>query len=409
MRVVYIHQYFRTPNMAGGTRSYEFARRLVSRGHKVMVVTADPIPGSARPGRWRTSVEDGIEVHWVSVPYDNSMPPWRRLIAFIHFVFKASLRAACLPQDVVFATSTPLTVAIPGAWSAFRNRVPMVFEVRDLWPAVPIALGALRSWPLRAMARLLERCAYRWSHSIIALSPDMADGVRDVRPSASVHVIPNACDLELFGRASDVDDALRTKYPWIDDRPIVLYAGTFGRVNGVGYLVDIAIHLQVLLPEAAVVLVGSGAEFSDTRNRALRAGVLDRNCFVLSQVPKEEVAAWFRACAIATSTVIDVPELTANSANKFFDALAAGRPVAINHGGWLAKELEESGAGLILPPVDTCEAARMLAEFLSDRERMARARDAAMKLARSSFDRNALARQVESVLVEASDGRATGQ
>src|SRR4051812_38318102 len=188
MRIVYIHQHYRTPGMSGGTRSHEFARRLVGRGHQVSLITADPSPSAGQTSAWRRTNEAGVDVYWVSVPYDNSMPPWRRIVAFVDFMVKSARLAATLPQDVVFATSTPLTVSIPGAWSASRRSVPFVFEVRDLWPSLPIALGALRSWPAKTAARVLERWSYARADKIIALSPDMAKGVIEVRPDADVTV-----------------------------------------------------------------------------------------------------------------------------------------------------------------------------------------------------------------------------
>ena len=39
MKILYLHQYFNTPQMAGSTRSYEMARRWVAQGHTVHVVT----------------------------------------------------------------------------------------------------------------------------------------------------------------------------------------------------------------------------------------------------------------------------------------------------------------------------------------------------------------------------------
>ena len=143
MRITYLHQYFNTPDMSGGTRSYEMARRLVARGHEVNMVTS-----------WRTddgrkkpfeTVEDGIRVQWLPVPYSNAMSYAQRLVAFGRFVVASTRRAAALPSDIVFATSTPLTIALPAVYAARRQRVPMVFEVRDLWPELPIAMGALRN------------------------------------------------------------------------------------------------------------------------------------------------------------------------------------------------------------------------------------------------------------------------
>jgi len=88
----------------------------------------------------------------------------------------------------------------------------------------------------------------------------------------------------------------------------------------------------------------------------------------------------------------------ANSANKFFDALAAGRPVMINYRGWQAELLEESGAGIVVPPQDTRGAAAQLLDFMQDKQRLAKASSAAMDLANRKFSRDLLARDLISVL-----------
>lgn len=368
------------------------------------MITADAEAGPAAP-RWRKTTEAGFVVHWTPVRYDNSMPPWRRLWAFAQFLFVAARKAATVPQDIVLATSTPLTVAIPGVWSAARNRVPFVLEVRDLWPTVPLAMGVLQSWPMRTAALALERWAYRRSAQVIALSPGMAEGVRRVHPTVPVTVIPNSSDRALFGSPTQADEAIAVENPWLGDRPVVLYAGTFGKANGVSYLVDVAAELRDRVPEALVVLVGGGAEFDLVRQRARQLGVLGKNCHVLSQVSKDQVTAWFRRATVVTSCFIAIPELEANSPNKVFDGLAAGRPIAVNHGGWIAELLERTGAGPVLSR-DPAKAAAELAEFLSDEPRIAAACEAARRLAAEEFDRDELAVTFESVLTAAVAGRA---
>src|SRR4051812_29868117 len=107
MKIVYLHQYFTTPSMHGGTRSYELARRLVGMGHEVHMVTSDTEPAQDAKG-WRETNESGIRVHWLPVPYSNSMKYADRMRAFSHFAINSSHRAMQLAGDVVFATSTPL-------------------------------------------------------------------------------------------------------------------------------------------------------------------------------------------------------------------------------------------------------------------------------------------------------------
>ncbi|HWG98675.1 MAG TPA: glycosyltransferase family 4 protein, partial [Pilimelia sp.] len=351
MKITYIAQYFRTPAVAGGSRCYEFARRFAAAGHEVHVITGEPYPGEAAP-RHGTTVEAGVVVHWLPVPYRNEMRYSRRILAFFQFVAMAATAAARLPTDVVLATSTPLTVALPGAFAARRRGVPMVLEVRDLWPEVPIALGALRSRPARWAARWLEGWAYRRSAHVVALSPGMAEGVRRRDPRVPVTVVPNSADLALFADADRAGRALRAATPWLGDRPLILYAGSFGLVNNLDYLVRMAADLVRTDPQVRIALIGGGRMRDDVADLARRLGVLGRNLFLLGEVSKREVIAYFGACDLAVSTTLNVPALGANSANKVFDAFAAGRPVGVNHGGWLADLLTETGAGLVLPPDD---------------------------------------------------------
>lgn len=132
MRITYLHQYFNTPEMSGGTRSYEMARKLVAMGHEVNMITS----WRENDGKtdWFETEEAGIHVHWIPVPYSNKMGFYERLRAFTKFAVYSSLKAIQLKSDIIFATSTPLTIAIPGVIASKINHIPMVFEVRDLWP-----------------------------------------------------------------------------------------------------------------------------------------------------------------------------------------------------------------------------------------------------------------------------------
>jgi glycosyltransferase involved in cell wall biosynthesis len=111
--------------------------------------------------------------------------------------------------------------------------------------------------------------------------------------------------------------------------------------------------------------------------------------------------AWLSAATIATSVVIDRRALWANSANKVFDALAAGKPVAINHEGWLAALIRQSGCGLVLQVGNVAAAATTLARSIRDSRWLAGSAAAARRLARERFDRDRLAAQLELVLADA--------
>lgn len=401
MRIVYLHQYFNTPDMSGGTRSYEVARRLVGLGHEVHMVTTDR-SGSAGSG-WRETDESGVRVHWTPVPYSNRMGYGARIRSFLAFAMRSARKAASLRPDVVFATSTPLTIALPGAWAARRNEAPMVLELRDLWPRVPIAMGVLTNPVAKAAARWLERFAYRNSARVVAFAPGMRDWVVGMGyPAERTAVVPNGCDLESFPAPARAARAVRDSFDWLGDRPMALYAGTLGVANGVGWLVDVAAAARGLDPEVRFVVLGDGREAEPIRAAAEAAGVLGVNFHMLPAVPKAQVPAWLTASSVSMSLLTGPPCVYEDAgSNKFFDTIACGRPLVANHPGWQCELVKEAGAGIVLDPADHAAAAREIVARVRDAGWLASAGAAARRLAEERFDRAKLVPELERVLVEA--------
>lgn len=400
MHILYLHQYFVPPSASGGTRSYEFARRLVANGHEVHLITSSAfLPHYQATSKVSHTKFDGICTTIIHVPYSNSLPFSQRIRTFFEYAWLASREAAASKADVVFATSTPLTIAIPGIIAKLRHHIPMVFEVRDLWPELPIAVGALKNPLAKAAARGLEWMAYHSAVHIVALSPGMAEGVIRRGISADrVSVIPNSCDLDMFEVHSERGAQVRANLHLEPSQPLIVYAGTFGLINGVDYLVEIADIMQKIAPEVHFLLIGDGAKKEAVIAKAEQAGILERSLTIWNSLPKTQLVDVLAAATIATSLFVPLKPMWNNSANKFFDALAAGKPVAINYGGWQADLLNETGAGIVLPPDDPIEGARHLASFVKDKARLQLAGEASRQLARTRFNRDMMASQLEAIL-----------
>ena len=381
MRILYLHQFFITRAGVGGTRSYEFARRFVARGHAVRMVTA---------GGGHRTVE-GIEVAGVRGGYSDyvsatgvSYP--RRMLAFAQFALAATAEALRGPRpDVIYATSPPLTMALPGLLASMRWRVPLVFEVRDLWPEAPIQMGALRSPPARRLARALERFVYRRSSRVIALSPGIRDGVVAAgAPAATVALVPNAADLDLFSPGER-----RAK------RFTVAYFGTMGEANDLEPVLGAAREL----PDVRFVLMGDGKR----REELARAAPANVELPGAAQ-SKQAVARLAAASSVCLTLFKDVPVLATNSPNKLFDTFAAGRPAIVNMDGWMRDLVEANEAGLHVAagdPHDLAHKVRWLRDHPEEVERIGRN---ARALAERQFDRDELAARALAVLEEVACG-----
>ncbi len=401
MRILYLYMYFVARQGHGMTRAYEFARRLIAKGHDVtMVTSAGYLPDEYKKFTRTTLIDiEGVPTLIIPIPYSNYMSFSQRLRAFFSFALAAAWNCMRRPADVVYASSAPLTIAIPGIAASVWQRIPMVFEVRDLWPELPIAIGALKNPAAIWAARALEWIAYHAARHVVALSPGQAEGVmRRGIDEKHITVIPNCADIDLFDVPESTGAPIRERLGITADQALIVYTGTFGIMNNVGFLVDIAKHMQTIAPDVRFLMIGSGGEFEKVEAKAREIGVLGVNAFIWKPAPKTEIPAVMSAATVATSLFLPVREMWNNSANKFFDALAAGRPIAINYGGWQAELLRETGAGLQISDTDAESAARDLAAFVSDADRVARARIAARELARTRFDRDLMADQLEALL-----------
>jgi glycosyltransferase involved in cell wall biosynthesis len=384
--------------MSGGTRSYEMACRLVSAGHEVHVITSKR-EGLDSHDDWYTSNERGIHVHWYPVPYSNHMGFIQRMRAFVSFANEARKKAVELEGDIIFATSTPLTIALPAVFAAKKHKLPMVFEVRDLWPEMPIAVGALRNPLMCYAAKKLEKWAYRNSEAVVALSPGMKDGVvRAGYPRERVAVIPNSSDNSVFSKNADLAAKFRNERAWLGDSPLLVYTGTIGKVNGVNYLVDLASQLSALNSDIKILVVGDGAERKGVVSRAKEANVFEKNLFFEAKVAKKEIPALLSAATMAAVLFVDLPEMRVNSANKFFDALASSTPVLLNFGGWMHELVKEHSCGLPMWGQSINSVAKDLETQLHDKVWLQNAGDAARALAEDEFDRDLLANQLMAVL-----------
>ncbi len=403
MRILYIHQFFATrESNLGLIRSYEFARRWVAEGHEVTMITSSSrLPEAFDEKLFVTGTIDGITVRSVRVRYSNYMSYARRMWSFLLFTLGATYLAITAGKhDVVFATSTPLTVGIPGWVAAAVRRTPFVFEVRDLWPEAAIQMGALsRNGVLARGAKALERFLYRRSAHVIALSPGMAQGVIAERvPPERVHMIPNSCDLDLFHPGEkDADFLGSLGVP--RDAFVVGYAGAIGPSN--------AVEAQV--PEAARILHERGRDdivfviAGDGKCLpALREATAELpNVRLVGSLPKKDVPTLTRSADVLMTLFADVPILATNSPNKFFDGLASGRPMIVNSPGWTKDLVEDHDCGLYVPAGDGRALADALERLAADREALEQMGRNARRLAEERFGRDMLADAVLRVLQDA--------
>ena len=384
--------------MSGSTRSFEFAKGLVKMGHEVIMITS--YRESYKNKKWFVTEESGIKVNWLPLEYSNHYNFFQRLKVFIIFAWKSYFKAVKIKGDIVFASTTPLTISIPAVYISKKKNIPMVLEVRDLWPTIPIAMKILKNPILIFLAKLLEIWSYKNSSSIVALSPEMKKGIisKNVDPK-KIAVIPNSCDLKDFEFNENLASIFRQKRSWLKNRPLLVYTGTFGQVNDLSYAIRLAKALIEQNSEIRILLIGDGSEKKNLIKDAKKNNVFEKNLFFEKSLPKKDMQGCLSAANIMANFVIDIKENWANSANKFFDCLAAGKPIFLNHGGWLQDLVSKYECGLCMHGKKIEIVAKELDSVISNENWLKSSGYRAKNLAIKFFAREIHIKQLEKILI----------
>lgn len=388
MRILYFHQYFSTPTGSSGTRSYELALRLIARGHSLTMVTGVHPGGGYQlcgspEGCLRRGSIDGISVIQIELPYSNHDGLVRRALTFLRFAWHSLGIALKEPTDLVFATSTPLTAAIPGIFAKVFRRKPFVFEVRDLWPELPKAMGVVRNPLVLWGLAVLEWMAYKSANGLVGLSPGIVEGIQRInRHKKPVVLISNASDTERFRPGTS--DAMAGA------PMIAVFAGAHGQANGLDAILDAAEVLrQRGRRDIRIRLIGDGKLKPLLVDRA-RARRLD-NCEFVDPMPKAQLAEALGQADVGLMLLANIPAFyNGTSPNKFFDYLAAGLPVINNYPGWLAELIQANDCGIPVEPENPDALADALLWMADHPDERARMGGNGRRLAESTFSRDQL-------------------
>ena len=341
MKIIYIHQYFRKPTESGGTRSYWIAKEVIKKNHDVLVISTKNNMDSSK----KHEIVDGIKVLYLNVPYSNNLSIFARIKSFLSFMFMSSYYLLKEKNvDAVFATSTPLTVGFPALIGKWFKGIPYTFEVRDLWPEVPIQMGALKNKLLIKLAVGFEKTIYKNASHIIALSPGMEKGVlKFITDRTKVSMIPNMSKIdEFFPRP--VSDQQKTNLGLNPQKFNCIHFGAMGRANGLEHLFEAAKYAKDNnITTIDFVFLGEGVLF-ETFKKYVQDNALD-NVKFLGTKALIEVSEIVNACDVSLVSFANIDILKTNSPNKLFDSLSAGKPIIVNSAGWTKTMVEDNNCG----------------------------------------------------------------
>lgn len=336
-KLLYIHQHFCTPSGHGGTRSYEFAKRWSTKGYDITIISGYGYDTSLK-SRGETKI-DGFTVRLLGSEYSNTMGFYKRVASFFRFMIESTVFCVLHGRkyDLVLATSTPLTIAIPALTCKILHRTPFIFEVRDVWPDVAIEIGTLKNRLLQELAFSLESIAYKYSCHIVPLSSGMERRIlKKGIPPGKCTTIPNCSDTDRFSPNTD---------PRSDSEKFrILYSGSISLANDIEFLGEL-VSAAKDMTHVEWVFAGEGNMFSWLESFSSENKLT--NIKLLGRVAKSELPKLFSTCHAGLVSFLPEPIFYENSPNKFFDYAAAGLPVIFTRTTWLGKTIEKNQIGFV--------------------------------------------------------------
>ena len=355
MRVLFLSQYFPPECGATQSRTWEMARGLVRGGHTVTVVTEVPNhpAGVVRPefrrSLWRRRTEDGVDVLHLWVATSPVKSRARRLSFYGTYALGATLAGLALRgrYDVLYATSPPLTTGAAALILSRLRGLPLVFEVRDLWPESAVALGELTSPAAVRWATRLEEACYRRARRVVVVTQGIKDALlaRNLPPEKVV-LIPNGASTTLHHFSAEGRERVRRELG-AETAFLVVYAGLFGVAQGLDVVLEAARALGDR-PDIRFVLMGEGPEKALLQDRVREFGLT--RVRLMAERPCEQIHAVLSAADAVVVPLRDLPVFRGAVPSKIFDAWACRRPVLLAAEGEGAALVREVGGGVCVPP-----------------------------------------------------------
>lgn len=398
MNILLVHQYFLEEDGAGGARFNEMSRLWTEKGHNVTVL-AGMMPDHT--GRKRREYQNkrflfkkqgSVNVYrcHVSEAYNRSF--LGRSWGYFSFVFNslwAGLFRIKGRFDLVLVTSPPIFIGITAYILSKIKKVPMIFEVRDLWPESVIDTGVIKNKLLIKLSYLLEKFLYNKARLITVLTPAFRGILIEkkmINPAKIIY-IPNAADFNLSENLLlTFDPQILRKQKGAMDKFVIIYVGAHGLANGLQQILDTA----ELLKDTNVVfwLIGKGMKRNELMVDAFKREL--NNIEFIEPVPKSEVFKYILASDMGTSVLIRNETFKTIYSNKTFDYMSCKKPVLLAIDGVSRKMIEEAQAGIFVEPENPMDFAKKIRWYLKNPELLRQQGENGYQYARKNFDRDKL-------------------
>jgi PEP-CTERM/exosortase A-associated glycosyltransferase len=270
--------------------------------------------------------------------------------------------------DVIHAHS-PVLVGLPALRVARSFRIPLVYEVRDLWENASVDRGKfVVDSPMYKIARRLETIVFQRAQAVVTICESLRNEIAP-RVRGQLHVVGNGFDAASFVPRQKKAEILKR---WnLEGRRVIGYIGTFQPYEGLEDLVRAMPKILKQLPDAHLMITGAGGVQSELERLTAELGLTPHITFT-GRVPHEDVLDLYAATDLLAYPRISTRTTRITTPLKPVEAMAMGKPVVVSDLPAMRELVKPGETGLVFCAGDSDDLARVAGELLADPERCER-------------------------------------
>ena len=367
----------------GGGRFFPIAKALAYHGHQVTVVALHHDFVNCKQRSFRL---DGVDVHYVAqmhvhksnntkTYYSTPKLLWLVLLATWWLTWHALKHRA----DVIHVCKAQPMNLVASYAAHLLKRTPVFVDSDDLeavnnhfssrWQQKVVA--AFENWPISFVSGITTHTSFLRNHYIQLGYPE-----------GQIQLVALGVDRQSFMVESNTMQ-LKQKLDIPNDAKVIVYVGSMSLTNHpIDMLLQSFMTVVEAVPDAFLLLVGSGENFDELQQLASQLGLADQTLFV-GRIPREDVVHYYRLGLVSVDPRRDTLLAESSLSLKIVESLASGVPVVSTDIG--DREQLVADAGIVVPPDDSAELANALITFLQDDQLRAAYTEAAQRTSESHY------------------------
>ena len=359
MKILFLTDNFYPETNAPAKRTLEHCKEWSNLGHSITIITGAPnfpkgeVFKGYRNKLYQSEIIDRILVKRVWTYIAPNKGFFLRILDYMSFMLSSFFCGLFTKkQDIIVATSPQFFTLISGYFISRFKRIPLVLEIRDLWPESIVAVGAIKksSWIIRVLYKIAI-FLYKKSTIIICVTQSFKnDLIEKGIDKKKIFVVENGFDLSKNLTPNKSIEEIESEYDIKKDEFVVSFTGTVGMAHGLEIVLNSAKKID---RKMKFLIIGDGAKRSHLIKMTEKENL--NNVKFIPNISWEEIININQIIDMHLVHLIDDLEFRKVIPSKIFESMALKKPIIMGVLGESREIVDKAKCGLNIMPENSNE------------------------------------------------------